>query len=129
MQMFLLDVVDAGSYDNGLWRLIAVVLCTIFVEMAVMRLMKYNNWKKSLLDAAIVNVASVSAGMLIVQLAPDLFNDLSIINLLKLFLITLVIETAILQLLNRNKVFKKTALVSLVMNLTSYILYTILIVL
>ncbi len=129
MGMILLDVVDAGAYDKGIGVFVAVVLCTILIEMGVMKLMKYNDWKKCLLDAAIVNVASMAAGMLLVQLLPDLFNDISIINLVKLFLITLIIETTILHLLNRSKAFKSTAIASLVMNLTSYILYTILLVL
>lgn len=123
MKIYMLDVVDAGAYDKGLWVFIAVIVLTILVEMFMMHLLKFNAWKKCLLDAAVVNILSMVAGMLLVQLVPELFNNISFVNLLKLFGVTLLIETPVLFLLNREKTFRNTAMTSLTMNLVSYSLY------
>lgn len=123
LQFFLLDVVDASAAKLIWWSFALVIATTAIVEFIVMLLMKYNDWKKSLLDAFIVNIASLAAGMVLIEFISRVFNNLTIVNIIYLFLITLVVEGGLLFLLNRKKPFSRTALVTLIMNAVTYALF------
>ena len=123
LKFFLLDVVDASASKLIWWSFGIVIAVTVIVEMLVMLLMKYNHWKKSLLDAFIVNVASLAVGMVLIEFISRVFNNLTVVNIIYLFLITLVVEGGLLFLLNRTKPFSRTALVTFIMNAVTYALF------
>jgi hypothetical protein len=111
LKFFLLDVVDASASKLIWWSFAIVIAVTVIVEMIVM------------LDAFIVNVASLAVGMILIEFISRVFNNLTIFNLIWLFLITLVVEGGLLYLLNRAKPFSRTALVTFIMNAATYALF------
>ncbi|MEO6612919.1 MAG: hypothetical protein ABIT05_10565 [Chitinophagaceae bacterium] len=123
MEFYLLDVVDAGVSGSTNWPLIIVVLLTVLVEAVIMLLMKYHTFQRSLLDSLVVNAASLGVGYLLLSMVPRLFASYSITGLLELLLITIVVEGALLYLLNRKHPFVQTIKVCIMMNLATYILF------
>ena len=123
MQLYILDVVDAGVSRSVDLTLVAVISVTILVEAIVMLLMKYNNFGKSLLHSLILNLTSVAVGYLLVETVPALFGNYDIPHLLLLMLVTIAVELPLLYLLNRNKPAKKTILVTSLVNLVTYTLF------
>lgn len=123
MKFFFLDVADAGvsggSFD---WTLIIVLVVTIFIEAAILFLMKYNRIRKSLQDSFIINIASIATGFVLYKYAVSLFSSYSFRNLLILFAITVVIEFAVLYLLNRKTEIAKTLRSVILINIVSYFL-------
>lgn len=128
MKYFFLDVVDAGIPANSIWPFLIVLALTVLVEAGSMVFMKYNHFKKTLLDSFVVNLASLAVGFGISYVFPDWFNFRHIENFLLLMLITIAVELGILYLLNKKLNFKFTAIVCTVMNIVSYILFYIFIV-
>jgi hypothetical protein len=123
MHFYFLDVVDAGVSSSIDWMLILVLAITIVVEALVMLLLKYNSFKKSLLDAFVVNVASILVGFLLLKFAHHFFNSYDIPGLLKLLVITIAIELPILYLLNRKHPFVKTIQATVLINIVTYVLF------
>ena len=124
MKIFFLDVVDAGVSGGAISpEVIIVLLVTILIESVVLILMKYNRFKMTLLNSFIVNVASIAAGFILIELGTDLFYYYSITNILILFAISAVIEFFILYLLNKKLPVMKTLQAAVVMNLVSYFLF------
>ncbi|MBL0155328.1 MAG: hypothetical protein IPP93_18405 [Chitinophagaceae bacterium] len=124
---YLLDVVDVTVSKSFDWMPLIVVSATILLEWAVMLLLKYNPWKKALLDSLIVNAASLLLGYVLIRYMDSLFNSYQLVNLLALFLITAVVETGILYLLNRAKPWQKTVITGVVINVASYLAFFLLI--
>ncbi len=124
---YLLDVVDVTVSKSFDWMPVIVVLATIILEWAVMLLLKYNPWKKALLDSLIVNAASLLLGYVLIKYMDSLFNSYQLGNLLALLLITTVVETGILYLLNRSKPWQKTVITGVVINVVSYLAFFLLI--
>lgn len=126
MDFMLLDVVDvvpaktAGALDYSFYLIVAA---TILVEALVMLLMKYNDFGRSLLHALIVNVVSVAAGFLLYELWPALFAPYKLLHLLGLLFVTILIEMPVLHLLNKSKSFKGTDIAAVLMNVISYFLF------
>ena len=124
MKIFFLDVVDAGVSGGAISpEVIIVLLVTILIESVVLILMKYNRFKMTLLNSFIVNVASIAAGFILIELGTDLFYYYSITNILILFAISAVIEFFILYLLNKKLPVMKTLQAAVVMNMVSYFLF------
>ena len=123
MHIYLMDVVDAGVSNSFDWVIILVLGGTILVEAIVMLLMKYNNLKKAALDSLIVNVASLGVGFILIRYLSSLFNSYTFSHLLMLMLVTIIVETGILYILNRTKPFINTLAVSVLMNVVSYALF------
>lgn len=126
LKLFLLDVVDVvpAKSGNGLdYTFYLLVAVTILAEAGVMRLMKYNDFSRSLLHSFVANLASLAAGFLLIKVLPDLFSATTIVNLLALMLITIAVELPVLYLFNKTKPFRSTLTVCVVMNIASYILF------
>lgn len=123
MPVYFLDVVDAGVSKSFDWLLIAVIGVTIMVEAGVMRLLKFNPLKKVFLDSLLANAGSLLVGYILIRYVNSLFNSYSLSHLLQLLLISIMVETGILYLLNRSKPFVNTLVVSTLMNIISYTLF------
>ena len=123
MNFYLLDVVDAPVVHSGYRIFIAIVALTILVEALVMLLMKYNLFKKALLDSFLVNIASLVIGFVLAELVNDIFNSYKLPDLLLLCAITIGVESGILYGLNRKHRVLKTLGTCVVMNLASYFLF------
>lgn len=126
MHYFFLDVVDVVPAVSGQGPgLVFFVLIgiTILAEGALMWMMKYNRMGKSMLDALLVNGASLAAGFLLFEFLPRLFSSITLVNLLALFLITVLIEGILLGLLNQTKASRQTWLTAILMNILSYLLF------
>lgn len=126
MNSFLLDVAigdptTAGYYD-GIWVLLVILLAVILIEAVVMLLFKLNRFGKSFLHSLIVNVASALIGYLLISQVL-IFNESisAVIQWLTYFGLTVLIEGVILMLLNPKSSKGKTWLVTIMMNLASYL--------
>lgn len=128
MRFLLLDVVDAGVSDSPVNKTLLLILgATILAEAGVMLLARYLDWKQSLIQSILVNVATLILGYLLLKIAPGLFGEYSLLNLFLLMLITIAAELGLLYLLNRAKPFLFTALVCVLMNVVSYLLFYLII--
>ena len=92
-------------------------------EAALMRVLKYQRWGPALFLSLLANLASLAIGFLLLEWIPGLFFPNELLNLAALWLITVLIETPVLYLFNRQKQLKSTIIVSLLMNLLSYLLF------
>src|SRR5262245_54390446 len=95
--------------DMGLGGLVGFILIAGFVfvwivEFVVMLLLKFNPAGKCLLDSFIVNLASLGAGYLLSSVSVDItMGGDNFADLLLSFSVTVIIESLLLQVLNRKK--------------------------
>ena len=123
MQIFFIDVVDADVSRPADLTFLAVIAVTIFVEALLMWLLRYTNFRNSLLDSFIINAASVAAGYLLLEIAPGLFGRYDIPHLLLLLLITIAVELPLLYLLHKRKSILQTVKTASLVNLATYLLF------
>ena len=122
MNVYFLDAGGAGLYFLVIGLFILFMVLAILLEAAIMIWMKYNtSLKKTFLDSLIINIASLAAGFLLLNFF-DTLGNYTLSALAILYAVTVIIETTILQLLNRKHTLSKTLLVSLLMNLVTYII-------
>ena len=122
MNVYFLDAGGAGLYFLVIGLFILFMVLAILLEAAIMIWMKYNTTlKKTFLDSLIINIASLAAGFLLLNFF-DTLGNYTLSALAILYAVTVIIETIILQLLNRKHKFSRTLLVSLLMNLVTYII-------
>jgi len=123
MSFYLLDAAAPGLVVGVM---IIFMMVTIVLEAVTMLIMKYNKAGKVFLDAFIINLVSMAAGFLLLTGGLGLLNSTDIIlNLFIPFLVTVLIEFALLWLLNRRKPVQKTLLVAVVINIVTYLLLLI----
>ncbi len=124
MKLFLLD---AGGAGLVLVALVIFMLIAFVAEALAMILMKYNNAGKSFLDSLVINLVSLGAGYVVILLNSSLdFTDNETIDFILIFLLTVVVEGITLYLLNQNKPVNKTLLVTVIINIITYlVLYII----
>jgi len=124
MKLFLLD---AGGAGLVLVALVIFMLIAFVAEALAMMLMKYNNAGKSFLDSLVINLVSLGAGYIVILLNSSLdFTDNETVDFILIFLLTVVVEGITLYLLNQRKPISKTLLVTVVINLITYlVLYII----
>ncbi|MBK6827808.1 MAG: hypothetical protein KA229_11015 [Chitinophagaceae bacterium] len=126
MDYLLLDVVDvvpareANGPGLSFYLLLGV---TILAEAALMRVLKYQKWGPALFQSLLANLASLAIGFLLLEWVPGLFFPNQLLNLAALWLITVLIETPVLFLLNRQQPLQTTIKVSMLINLLSYLLF------
>ncbi len=123
MEFYFLDVVDAGVSESVDWTLVIVVGCTILIEAIVMFLIKYNQFKKSLLDSFLINIASIAVGYVLLKVAHNFFNAYDIPGLFKLMVITIAAEFGVLYLLNRKHLLWQTFKATFIINIITYTLF------
>ena len=124
MNFYLLDAAAPGLIFG---LMIIFMIVTIVLEALAMIIMKYNKAGKAFLDSFLANLVSMGAGFLILFSGTGLFEiaDSAILSIVILFLITVVIEFLILYLLNRKLPVHKTLMAAIVINLISYLLYSL----
>ena len=118
--MYFLDAGGAFLVYYGLLIAISFQVLAIFLEALIMTLFKYNRFGKSLRDSFKVNLVSFVIGIVLLVLNDDYFNLGDFTGLLAMFFVSMLIETFLLYLLNKNKPVMQTLLVSFVMNLVTY---------
>lgn len=123
LNIYFLDVVDAGVSSSVNKTLLFVIGATILVEALTMLLMKYNKFGPSLFHSFIINTASVAAGYLLFWVFPEMVKNYSFVNLFILMLITMVVEVPLLYLLNKKTPFMQTLKTGIVINFVSYFLF------
>ena len=122
MNVYFLDAGGAGLYFLVIGLFILFMVLAILLEAAIMIWMKYNtSFKKTFLDSLIINIASLAAGFVLLNYF-DTLGYYTLPALAILYGVTVIIETTILQLLNKKHKFSKTLVVSLLMNLVTYII-------
>ena len=111
------------------------LVSTFLIEGAILYFFRYKNFKKSLLDALIVNLCSLIVGILLFNVFDQLIRKLSLhsnfselIALLALYYLqTIAVEGLLLRWLNKTFATKKLIGVTLLMNLVTYLtLYLVL---
>ena len=124
MNFYLLDAAAPGLVFG---LMIIFMIVTIVLEALAMIIMKYNKAGKAFLDSFLANLVSLGAGFLILFSGSGLFEiaDSAMLSIAILFLVTVVIEFFILYLLNRKLSVQKTLMAAIVINLISYLLYSL----
>lgn len=122
MNFYLLDAAAPGLIVGVM---IIFMLIIIVLEAVTMLIMKYNKAGKAFLDSLLINLVSMGAGFLILLLGVGKLGIIgnAYINLLALFAITVLVEFAVLFLLNRRIPIRKTLLAAVIINIISYLFY------
>ncbi len=121
MLSFLLDA-GIGSASSVLWILFVILLLVILIEAVVMFLFKLNNFGKTLLHSSFVNVVSTILGYIIISFQDSYNNKISSFGQWFIFFgATVIIEGLLLMLLYTKTPKGKLWLVTIVMNLASYL--------
>ncbi|MBK6827809.1 MAG: hypothetical protein KA229_11010 [Chitinophagaceae bacterium] len=129
MSIYLLDGVGAGFLLLLFGLGVLFIFIAILAEAMVMQLMKYEPvFKKAMLRSFVVNLISLAAGFILTSSSSSLFHLENMAGFALMFAVTLLIETIGLYLMYREKPVTKTLLVSLVMNVVTYLLAYILII-
>lgn len=119
--LYLLDAGGASLYYFFFALFVAFVLFAILAEAVVMILMKYNiKFKKALLDSFLANLATFTLGFVLIEFVSDFFNSTELFNLFVLYIMSVLMEWAVLFFLNRAKPAKQSFVVAVVMNLPTY---------
>ena len=118
MPHILLDASLAGLAEI---IIIGYMIVVVLIEAVIMLLFSLNPFGKCLLDSFLVNLASLGVGYLIsstgfsINLGGDTY-----ISLLVGFLVSVLVEGFLLQLLNKKKPVKKVWQTNVVMNVVTY---------
>lgn len=105
--------------------LILFMVGIIFLEAFIMKVFNYAVFKRCLRDSAIANLFSLGMGIM-VSLMLSRFHLSQLILLILFFLLTIAAEMSALLLLNKTGPKKQIVLASLVMNLASYLVLSLL---
>ena len=125
MPPILLDASLAGLVEI---IVIIYLLVVILVEAAVMALLKLNPFGKCLLDSLIVNVVSLGAGYLISATGFSItMGGDSFLSLVVGFIVSVLVEGALLRVLNRKKPVKEVWKADVIMNSVTYFVMLIIV--
>lgn len=119
MSFYLLD---AGGAGLVLVALVIFMLIAFIAEALGMILLKYNKPGKAFVDSLVINLVSLGVGYIVIQLNSSLdLTDNEVINFILVFLLTVITEGVTLFFLNRNKPISKTLLVTIIINIITYL--------
>jgi len=129
VKFFLLDGAGAGIlvfiFALGLLFIISI----IFIEAVVMWKMKLHPvYGRSLLHSLVVNLVSLAAGFVLVEIDSDLFHLDNMGGLGIMFGMTLLVEYLLLYLMNRTVPVKRLMTICFLMNLVSYAIALLIII-
>jgi len=122
MKNYILGVFDQGFASYYFGMVILVFSLIVFIEAAVMLIMKYNPFKKALQQSLITNLAAVGLALLLTRFFPGSFTSIDLTGQVPMLLITFAGELAALYFLNSSKPFVKTIAACTIMNLVSYLI-------
>ncbi len=121
MKISILGVFEPGFANYFFGLVVFIFFLVVLIEATVMLIMKYNTFKKSLVQALITNLVAVILALILTRFYPGRFSSYGQTSNLPLVLITFAGELATLYFLNQNKTFITTIAVCTVMNLVSYL--------
>ncbi len=136
MHIFFLDIAisDFGEEYKSIYNanpatsdfvlpIVIAMVAVVVLEALILFFTRYSSFPKSLLYSAVVNIASLAAGMLYSAVYKTQIAD-TLNGFLAAFAATVLIETIGLFLLNRSKKISTTIGAGLLINIASYaILY------
>jgi hypothetical protein len=108
---------DAGGVLLVAAPFLVFMILIVFAEALVFTLLKYKRFGASLGISAVINIASLLAGYLLIA-ATDFENIWKFVG--ACFIITLVVEAVLLWLFNKQKPWKDIITAALVANIISY---------
>ena len=121
--IFFLDITGPLAFFIPLVILIVLI---ILIEAIVMLFFKLNRFAKTLGDSAIVNIASILIIFLVIGILADMevgtIDVAPILTAAGLYLLTVLGESLVLKLLNRNLPWLRIVAASAIMNLLTFIL-------
>jgi len=127
MNIHILGVFDEGFAGYSFGLAILVFFLIVLIEATVMLIMKYNPFKKALMQSLIINLVAVGIALILTRFFPEKYSSYSLSgNRVPMIIITFLGELAALYFLNPAKQFVKTIAACTVMNLVSYLLMFIL---
>ncbi|HVT83725.1 MAG TPA: hypothetical protein VHD35_00915 [Chitinophagaceae bacterium] len=121
MNTFLLDA-GIGLASNILWILLLILFAVILIEAVVMVLFKIGNFWKAFSHSSIVNIVSTIVGYILINQLDPLSGKISSLEQWLIFYwVTVVMEGLLMMLLFTHTSKSKLWLVTVVMNLVSYV--------
>lgn len=119
-QVYLLD---AGGPLLLIGPLVIFMFCIVLVEAVIMFFMKMNRFLKCVGDSILVNLGSLLIGVLLFLIGGQIDLELPFwIIFSGLYLITVVSEAVFLKWLNKGKSWQRVFIVSIIMNIASYLI-------
>ncbi len=117
-------LLDAGGPFLLIVPLFFFMIVCILFEAITMVVFKMNGFGKSLGDSAIVNIASILLGFLLVSIFNRIEFDEGpfVLIFCGLFVVTVLTEGALLKALNKSKPGRRIFFVSAIMNLITYLI-------
>jgi hypothetical protein len=122
MKFIILDVA-IGSATGLLWLALLLLLGVIIVEWIVLLLFGLGNPGKLFLHSLIVNIASTILGYVLAAPLSSISqnNSSDLLSWLVFFIVTVIVEGFLLQVLNKEQPAKKVWMATFTMNLVSYL--------
>jgi len=130
MNFHLLDMVGSGADFTGLFigGFIILILAWALIEGTIINLFHITAFWRSILHAAIINIASLIFGVVFLTIisqldleTPDGVFDSKSLSFWGLsLLLTIVIEALLLKALNQSALWRKIFIASIVMNIVTY---------
>jgi hypothetical protein len=122
MKFYFLDA-GIGSVTTLIWLAVLLVLAVSIVEWFVLLLFKLGNPGKLFLHSLLVNVASALLGYVLAAPLDSIGqNDSSgLVSWLAFFVLTVIVEGFLLQVLNKQQPAKRVWLAAITMNVVTYV--------
>lgn len=118
---FLLVVFGAG---------VLFLFLAVLIEAFVLHKMHFTDtFGRAMLFSFVANLVSTVAGIFLSNVDTELFRLTNIKGFAILFIITVILELAVLYLMNKQSPVKRTLLICVLMNLATYALAAIFIIL
>lgn len=128
MKYYLLDGVG-GAFLLVLFGLgLLFIIVAVFLEAWIIYKMKFTAaFNRALLFSFVANIISMAAGLILSNADAELFHLNNIQGFAIMFVTTVILEFVILYLLNKQSPLKRTLWVCTAMNLVTYTIAAILI--
>ena len=122
MKLYFLDA-GIGSVTTLIWFAIILFIGVSIVEWVILLLFKLGNPGKLFLHSLLVNFVSTIFGYVLAEpLSSISQNDSSgLLSWLTFFIVTVLVEGFLLQILNKQQPAKKVWMATFTMNLVSYL--------
>lgn len=130
MNFYLLDGVGAGFILVLFGLGLVFTILAILTEAVVMQKMKYHSgYQMAFIQSLAANLVSLAAGFILFNSDSALFGLANAAGFAIMFGITFLLESVVLYLMNKAVPLRRTLAVSLVMNLVTYTIAVLLILL
>lgn len=122
MNFYFLDA-GIGSVTDLIWLAVLFVIGVSIVEWIILLLFNLGNPGKMFLHSLLVNFASAILGYILAEPLGSIGrNDSSgVVSWIVFFVVTVVVEGFLLQVLNKQQPTKKVWLATITMNIVTYV--------